>query len=392
MRLCLTNPLRFKLAAFFKLFIGTLLLFGLDASCFADVVLHGNQVITTPTVYNNVTLDLTDGRFTINQGGSLKITNSTINIQISSSNPFLIKLMQGGLDLENNKVNVRVTGLPQTPNSQAAYQLMNVVQGSLMLQKNLFVIGTPFTVGFLTTQGAPTYNFMIKENSINNFHGGISLINSADAEVSFNKFANVSLANLFNNAKGSHIDSNLFLFPGNLHLGNAIDILNSECIKVTNNIISSGSNFGITVTGGDDILIENNKITDGKDFAIIINTPSLAAMNKNKYLLQFMPQKKIKFLENNNITVSNNYIEQNKFGLTGGLIDSLRVEDNIFIQRFNDPTSRQYWTNNDNLLPNVQHLTWNNNEYKEAFTQDNQGDNSMTLQFVSFPKQGGVVL
>lgn len=388
----LKKPQNYDFRSLIKFFTGLILFFGLEAYCFADVVLHGNQIIQTPTTYNNVTLDLTDGRFTINPGGSLKITNSIVNIQLSPSNPFFVQMMQGALDLQNNKVNVTVSGIPQTPDTLATRQLIKIQQGGINLKQNSFTINTPFTVGFLSTQSAPTTGFRIEGNSINNFHGGVYLFNSTYAEVNHNKFSNVSFSNIFNNANVNRFNGNLFIFPGNLHLGNAIDILNSDCIKLTNNIISSSSNFGISITGGNDIIVQNNKITDSKDFAIIINSPTLAEISKNKYLLQFMPSKKISMMNNSNITISYNYIEQNKYGLTAGIVDSLTVLNNIFIQRFNDPTSRQFWTNNDNLLPNVAHLTWSNNEYKEAFTQDNEGDNTLSLQFVSFPKQGGVVM
>jgi hypothetical protein len=44
------------------------------------------------------------------------------------------------------------------------------------------------------------------------------------------------------------------------------------------------------------------------------------------------------------------------------------------------------------LLPSVTNLTWLNNTYKEAFTQDISGDNTPSLQFVNFPAHGGVFI
>jgi hypothetical protein len=64
----------------------------------------------------------------------------------------------------------------------------------------------------------------------------------------------------------------------------------------------------------------------------------------------------------------------------------------MFIQRFTDTSLRQFWTNNDNILPNVNSLTWVDNLYKEAFTQVNGGDNTSSLTFVTFPAHGGVYI
>ena len=43
-------------------------------------------------------------------------------------------------------------------------------------------------------------------------------------------------------------------------------------------------------------------------------------------------------------------------------------------------------------MKNLTNFEWKNNLYKEAFTQVNGGDNSKSLQFVTFPKFGGVDL
>jgi hypothetical protein len=82
----------------------------------------------------------------------------------------------------------------------------------------------------------------------------------------------------------------------------------------------------------------------------------------------------------------------NRYGLTGGEISQLTVTNNTFIQKFAVSSLRQYWTNNDNLLPQVSNFTWSDNIYKEAFTQEVPGNNTNALQFKSFPKQGGVYL
>lgn len=376
-----------------SIFTGTVLIFS-NASCFAAIVLHGNQVINSPTAYNGVTLDLTDGRFTINTGGALNIQNSIINITVSPSNPFFVQMNNGNLALNNNKVNVKVSGIPQNSDTNASYQLVSVQQGSVNVINNAFVIDTPFTVGLFGTQGvSQTSGFKIDNNTISNFHGGVYLINSNHADVSGNEFTNVSFSNIYNNGNLSTFNGNTFIFPGNLKSGNAFDVVNSDSMTISNNIITSGSNYGINIMGGNNIFVENNKITDGNSYAINIQTPSLNEINKDKHLTQLMQIKKIKFtLANDNIVISGNYIAQNKYGLTGGMINRLLVTKNIFIQKFTDSSIRQFWTNNDNLLPLVTNLTWLNNVYKEAFTQENGGDNTPALQFVEFPAHGGVFI
>ncbi len=361
-------------------------------SAFAAIVLHGNQVISAPTTYNGVDLDLTDGRFTINTGGTLNIQNSTIAITISAANPFLAQLNNGAFNLKNSTVNVKVSGISQNPDIKALYQLIRVQQGNLNLSDNHFVIDTPFTVGLLDTQGVATSGFKIIHNTVDYFHGGLYLLNSNSAEVVDNMFSFVSFYNIYNLGNLSQIKNNIFSFPGNLKLGNAIDVVNSDSLTISNNIITSGSNYGLSITGGQNLFIENNKITDNKSYGIIIRTPALTEISKDAYLSTLIPVKAIKLISNNNILISNNYIAQNKYGLKGGVIDRLIVTNNIFIQRFNATSIRQYWTNNDNLLPAVNNLTWIDNFYKEAFTQEIDGNNAPSLQFVTFPAHGGVYI
>lgn len=375
-----------------KWLLGLTLFWSLSAYCFADIVLHGEQVINKPTTYDHVTLDLTDGRFSIRPGGSLTISNSTVRVQISQANPNFVQMINGNLNLQANQVNVTTTLSSNAQVKFFDFDLIRVDQGTVSINKNNFTIDKPYTIGFLST-GIQyfTKGFRITENTIDNFHGGVYLNKSSEAEISRNKFTNVSFSSIFNNGNMNTFDRNLIVFPGNLYLGDAIDIFNSNGVTVSNNLISSGANSGVSITGGNNIFIKNNKITDGKEFAIVINTPSLAALKKNTYWMQLLPKGKISFFDNNNIVISYNYLAQNKYGLKAGIVDNLVVFGNIFIQRFNDPTSRQFWTNNDNLLPEVANLAWGHNEYKEAFTQDNEGDNSLALKFVSFPRRGGVV-
>ena len=70
----------------------------------------------------------------------------------------------------------------------------------------------------------------------------------------------------------------------------------------------------------------------------------------------------------------------------------MNVTNNYFSQRFEDAASRKFWTDNTNLLINVTNLTWTHNFYKEAFTQEEGGDNSKSLNFIAFPQTGGISL
>ena len=379
-------------AWFFNLFISVILLIFSTSSFASSIVISGNHIINTPTVYQNVVLDMTNGRFTINTGGSLLIENSEINTTISSGNPYAVLLTNGTLTLKNNVVNVMTSGITPNPNIKAPYQLIQVKQGNVNIDGNSLLINLAYTVAFFETQNLATSGFSIKNNTIKNFHGGIYLNNSENARVSDNTFENVSLSNIFNMGDSNKFKRNLFSFPGNLVLGNAFDIIHSSEINISDNVIASGSNYGIYINGGKNILIDNNKISDGSSYAIFIDTPSLTATVKNKYLAQILPKKMGSMSANYNIQITNNYIAQNRYGLTAGEVDHLTVLNNIFIQRFVDNSTRKYWTNNDNLLPIATNLTWVDNLYKEAFTQEVPGDNSNTLQFVPFPAHGGVFL
>jgi hypothetical protein len=95
---------------------------------------------------------------------------------------------------------------------------------------------------------------------------------------------------------------------------------------------------------------------------------------------------------NTNITVTNNYLSQNRYGFAAQGVDSLFVANNFFIQAFDNSQDRIFWTNNANLIVDVTSLTWTNNFYKEAYSQDVPGDNSKSNALVVFPTTGGVLL
>ncbi len=379
-----------KSSYFSKCVIATFSFFMINHA-FANVVITGNQNINTATTYNNTTLDMSNGRFTINTGGTLTIQNSTINVTISPSNPFFTAMTNGSLVMNNNIVNVTVSGITPNPNSQSLYPIMPIQQGSVNLNGNTFTTDTDFTVSLLQTNVPATTNFSITNNTIKHFHGGLYLNNSSNATVSGNTFWNVSFSNIYNSGQLNNFNNNIFYFPGNLRLGDAIDLINATGVNIQNNIISSSSNYGIYIMGGQNISIDNNKIVDGLSYGISIPTSSLQKVN-NKSLAQLLSKKKLTLLSNSNIVINNNYISLNRYGLSGGVINQLIVTGNTFIQRFSDSSIRQYWTNNDILLPSASNVTWANNLYKEAFTQDVPGDNSNALSFVTFPQHGGVFI
>jgi parallel beta-helix repeat protein len=332
--------------------------------------------------------------FIIVPGGSLDIENCIINVSASPTNPFFTYMTTGGLTLKDNTVKVTVSGITSDPSSQALYQLIKVDQGALVIKHNNFSVNQAYTYGFFTTNKTyATSGFSIRENVIKNFHGGIYLLNSYADEVEDNTFTRVSMSNILNTGDSSEFEHNIFNFPGNLAQGNAFDIVNSSSIRLINNIIASSSNAGIHIMGGKDITVTRNKITDSLSYGISIEPFTPLTLKKNRFLTQagiaFGDPSSHK---NKSITVSNNYISQNRYGLTAQSVNGLTVTGNTFIQKFQDSVARKFWTNNDHLLSDVNGLVWTKNLYKEAFTQVVPGDNTLAKQFVVFPETGGVTL
>jgi parallel beta-helix repeat protein len=381
-----------KSKLFFTYCVGTALLITGHIALADHVVITGNKIINKPTIYKNDVLDMTNGRFTINNGGSLQIEDSTINSTISPTNPHFAVLSDGNLSLKNNTVKVTIDGITPNANIKPNYHLIQIQRGAVNISDNTFTTNTSFVLGFFETQEFKTDSINISNNAIKNFHGGVYLYNSHNATINTNSFENVSYANIFCVGNLSTFSGNIFSFPGNLTLGDALDVVNSNGLTISDNVIASGSNYGIYIVGGKNITIVNNKITDGLSYAITIETPTLPLVNKNIPVAQVLSQYQIKPSSNSNIIVNNNYMAQNRYGLTGGEVDQLTVTNNTFIQKFANSGLRQYWTNNDILLSQVSNFTWTDNIYKEAFTQEVPGDNANALQFKSFPKHGGVNL
>lgn len=377
---------------FAKICFGILFFLTYQLSYATTIVISGNTPINTHTVYDSVTLDMTNGNFSLLQNGVLVIKNSTINVTLSPSNPFFTLINGGKLVMLDSIVNVTTSGIVANPDAKQPYQLVRVSNGGLVLKHNTMTIDQNYMAGLVDTQDVATSDLVIDDNSIKNFHGGLYLINSDSPSVTDNIFENVSFSNVFLNGHLGTVERNTFNFPGFLHNGDAVDVINADGITIADNIVASSSGYGFYVLGGTNVLIDSNKITDGKSYAIFIDTPIDISKVKHNYLAKMLGKRKMTFQTNTNISISNNYISLNRYGITGGVVDGLNASNNTFIQRFNTAAMRQFWTDNDVLLPQVANLTWNNNLYKEAFTQEVPGDNTNALQFVTFPAHGGVVL
>lgn len=377
---------------FAKIFFGILLFLTYQLSYATTVVISGNTPINNHTSYENVTLDMTNGSFTLQQNGILIIKNSIVNVTLSPSNPFFAMLNGGKLIMINSTVNTTTSGITANPDAKQPFELVLVSQGGLVLKGNNIAIDQNYMAGFVDTQDLATTDFVIANNSIKNFHGGLYLINSDSPSITENTFDNVSFSNVFLNGHLATVERNTFTFPGYLHNGDAVDVINANGITIADNIVASSSGYGFYILGGANILIDNNKITDGKSYAIFIDTPVDMSIKKHAYLAKMLGKRKMTFEPNQNISISSNYISLNRYGITGGIVDGLNVTNNMFIQRFNTAAMRQFWTDNDVLLAQASNLDWTKNLYKEAFTQEVPGNNTNALQFVPFPAHGGVVL
>src|SRR5580700_10154563 len=85
----------------------------LASVCYAEdiIVIEPNTIISQPKIYNNVTLEMTNGSFIVNNKATLRIQNCTIRGTLSKNNPALITLEDGNLYLENNKGKIKSSGV-----------------------------------------------------------------------------------------------------------------------------------------------------------------------------------------------------------------------------------------------------------------------------------------
>ncbi|MDX1901435.1 MAG: right-handed parallel beta-helix repeat-containing protein [Gammaproteobacteria bacterium] len=355
------------------------------------IVIHGRVFIDKPTTYNNVTLDLSHGSFVITNGAVLHVENSIIQGTLSSNNPFLIYGLAGRLEFINNRVHVAVDGVSPQPDIPAQYNAFRTRQAEVIFSGNTFFVGTPFAVGLFATDKLATSKIKIINNSIQNFHGGILLSHSQNAQIIHNQFYKVSSGNIFIvNNQHAIVNHNTILFPGNGHVGDGVDIVNSNDVVLASNYIFSGSCYGVLILASSHISIQHNNISSGITYGIHINTAMENLEYPYAYLKRAIENENFVSIDNNHIIIQNNYIAQNRYGLSASYVDDLIVTNNLFIQSFSDRFQRKFWTNNNTLLKNITHLTWLHNTYKEAFTQYVKGDNANALKYFDFPRNGGV--
>ena len=360
--------------------------------CYAEIItINGKVIIDKPTRYKNVTLDLSRGYFSIVSNGSLEIESSLINGIISPENKQLLQISSGNLILRNNKFNISVRNIPPNPSDSIGYYMINLLQGGVNITNNEFKIDKPYTVGFFVTNQLPNSHLTFDNNKIAYFHGGILLRNTTDSTIVNNQFTNVGLSNILNlECNNNVLIKNSIYFPGNNNVGDGIDIISSDNILISENIIASGSCYSIVISNSNSINIDRNRVMGGITYAIYVE-PFLSKNVLNKHLLNLSVKKKI-INKNKNISITNNYFAQNRYGLATINVDGLIVKNNIFVQRFSNNNNRQFWTNNDILLQNTENIIWENNLYKEAFTQESPGCNVNSTKFVIFPLHGGVTL
>jgi parallel beta-helix repeat protein len=362
------------------------------------IVIYPNTVVSFSKTYNNVTLDLSKGSFIVKNNAKLTIKNCNIIGTLSVTNPILFNIDTGTLDISNTQANITTLNISPHSTTQSLQYVISMNQGKIYLNGNTFKIDKTFTAGFLITNAAiPTTGFQITNNLFEKFHGVLYLLASDNALISDNILTNNSYGHIVLISNNSSILRNTIAFAGNNRLGNSMDIIDSSNINISNNILLTPTCHGIYVLNSHNLLIDSNRIFGGITYAMNIYTYAETPTNDNMkadtdYIKALLSTYKLKNTISNDITITNNFMSQNRYGVAASDVDGLVVSNNYFIQRFTDNDSRKFWTDNSNLLKNVTHLTWTNNLYKEAYTQSMSGDNSNSNKFVVFPQIGGVTL
>lgn len=354
------------------------------------IVIYPNTVISYPRTYENVTLDLSRGSFIIKENVKLTIKNCNIVGTLSPTNPILFSIEKGSLDMSGTQVNVTTADIAPHDMTQSLQYVVSVNQGKVFLTNNNFKIDKNFTAGFMITNASiPTSGFQITNNTFEKFHGVLYLLASDSALISDNVLTKNSYGHIVIMGNNTKITHNTISFSGYNRLGDAIDLIDASNITINKNILLTPTCHGIYVLNSHDLLIDSNRIFGGITYAMNIYTyPETSYAEKD--VKAILPNHKMQNLISNNITISNNVMSQNRYGIASSDTDNLVVKNNYFVQRFEDNDSRVFWTNNSILLKNVTNLTWTNNLYKEAYTQAINGDNSHSNQFVVFPATGGV--
>lgn len=364
----------------------------LTNSAFAETIkIFPDTVISYPRTYDNVTLDLSHGSFIIKNNATLTIKNSNINGTVSKNIPILITLESGKLVLENNQVRIKTEGLTEHPLTQALEYFLQTGLGDLVIKGNTFKIDQSFTAGFMLANSIiATRGFQITNNKFSNFHGVIYLIGSDDALIKDNVFYRNSYGHIVVMGNNNQIIHNKIFFPGGYHLGNAIDLINATNITIKDNFLFTPTCHGLYILNSHGLNIDHNQIYGGITYAIYIITQPESTSSYTRFLASLVKNNKLRGKMSDHITITRNYMSQNRFGLAATDVNDLTVKDNIFIQRFSDNEARKFWTDNNVLLRNVTQLTWENNLYKEAYSQAINGDDSHSSSFVPFPISGGI--
>jgi len=374
----------------YKYIISFLIIIFSHACLGKNIIVSVNTKIDKNTTYRDCKIDLTNGSFIISKNSTLRISNCEIDGVISPTNTFLF-LSEGKLVLKNNTFIIKTENLIPKPNVPALYYAIKIIDGSTEIIDNTVTLNQAYTVGLLRTDVLPTTKIKFNQNVISNLHGGILLRNTQHADVMNNKFLNVSSSNIFIiQSKNVSIKKNSILFSGNNNVGDAVDLIDSSQVNLVENYISGGSCYSVVVIRGHHILIDHNLIQGGITHSLYITgSESTLDFYSDQYWMQ---QDLTKSGINTNILITNNYLSQNRFGLAVSNMVGLTVKNNVFIQRFVDNKSRSFWTNNKNLFKNVSNVVWENNLYKEAYSQENNGNNDNSSKFITFPSYGGISL
>lgn len=371
----------------------SILMFLVSNVCFAKtIIIPPHTVISHSKTYNNVTLDMTNGSFIIQNNAILTINNSIINGNLSKHNPVLINIEQGKINLTNNQVNIQTFGIDPHPTTQSLEYVIQLAAGSMNMNGNSFQIDNPFTAGLLiTTATIPTTGINVVNNKFEGFHGAIYLLATDHALISGNTLIKNTYGNIVVIGSNSKIIGNVIYFSGNNRLGNSIDVIDSNDILVGKNLIMTPTCHGIYVFNSKDVTVDHNKIFGGITYAMNILTypETLKAIS---YVSELVKNHQFKNTMSTNIVVTNNFMSQNRYGISASDVNGLNVQNNMFIQRFADTDTRKFWTNNNVLFQNVSNVVWSNNQYKEAFSQEDDGDNSHSFTIVPFPQTGGIIL
>lgn len=357
------------------------------------VVIGPDTIINVPTTYSNTTVDLTNGNFIVREGATLTIENSTVFGTISPANPNLISVERGGLNLTNNNVSVSTSSVIPTPKTEASFFAIRLGRATATITGNTFTIDNQFSAGLLTSSVIlPAKDITIVNNQFQNFHGVLYLLRSNNTIVDGNLFKMNSAGHIAIVGSNAKITNNSIYFSGLNQLGDAIDLVNAENVTIAKNLIFTPTSEGISMISSHNVLVDSNTVTGGITYGIrVFSVSELSKLDNTIARIVAKLGRRMKHQATMDLTVSNNYLGQNRYGFAAVDVNNLTVTGNFFTQKFEDAATRQFWTDNTNLLVNVTSLTWANNIYKEAFTQVNGGDNSNT-EFVTFPATGGVVL